>query len=66
MIIKRTSLLSDKESERDLPITPEELARWEKGELAQRVWPHLSAGDREFIMTGITEAEWDEEFKEEE
>lgn len=43
---------------RDLPVTEEELKRWQDGAKAQVVWPHLSPGDREFIMTGVTEEEW--------
>lgn len=40
---------------KDLPITQEELDRWEAGEFVQNVWPHLLADDREFILTGITD-----------
>ena len=31
----------------------------------QNIFPHLTPGQREFIMTGITDDEWDETFKEE-
>jgi hypothetical protein len=30
------------------------------GELIQNAFPNLSAGDREFIKTGITEESWEE------
>lgn len=43
----------------DLPITEEQLKRWENGELIQKVFPELSASDREFLMTGCTDEEWD-------
>jgi hypothetical protein len=42
------------------------MERWEMGELAQDVFPHLSSSQREFIISGITEEEWDEAFYEEE
>ena len=32
-------------------------------ELIQNVFPHLNAGQREFIMTGITDDEWEAAFK---
>lgn len=64
MRIKRKSPFSGKVHEMDLPVTDEQLTRWAAGELAQRVWPNLSPGQREFIMTGITPEEWDETFKE--
>lgn len=59
MEITRRSMLSGKQTTKDLPITPKELEYWKNGEHAQNVWPHLSADDREFIMTGITKEEWD-------
>jgi len=34
------------------------------GEVAQVAFPHLSADDREFILTGITPAEWAATFPE--
>lgn len=58
MRLQRRSLLTGVVHERDLPVTPEELQRWRQGELSQRVWPTLSAEDREFVMTGITAEEW--------
>ncbi len=62
MLLSRVSMLSGKTTERDLPITEEELARWKRGESVQKVWPQLSESDREFILTGITDEEWDAAF----
>ena len=65
MVIKRTSQLSGKYRERDIPgVTPKLLERWESGGLIQNVFPFLSEDDREFIMTGITPEEWEELFGE--
>lgn len=36
------------------------------GELTQNVLPHRSAEEREFLISGITPAEWDDIFKYEE
>lgn len=66
MIITRTSLISGIVRNRDLPVTEEQLRRWQAGEVAQRAFPHLSADDREFIISGCTQEEWDEAFGEEE
>ena len=38
--------------------------QWMKGELVQRAFPFLTAGEREFLMTGITPEEWAEMWKE--
>ena len=58
MELYRTSMFSGVEHQMDLPITAEQLRRWEEGELIQNVFPDLSRGQREFIMTGMTEDEW--------
>jgi len=57
LFVERKDPFTGKINKRLLPITIEELMRWEAGELIQNVWPNLSSGDREFIKTGI--ADWD-------
>lgn len=61
MQITRKSMLSGKERTLEINVTEEQLARWRGGELIQNVMPHLTAGEREFIKTGITDEEWDDE-----
>jgi hypothetical protein len=61
----RKSMLSGVTRSRDIDVTEEEYNRWRSGVLIQRAMPHLSDVDREFIMTGITEEEWNAEMKEE-
>jgi hypothetical protein len=58
MIIERQSKVTGALHKRDIDITTEQIRRWEAGELIQDVCPHLTATEREFIMTGITEEEW--------
>jgi len=58
MKITRTSLLSSKTHTRDIKITAEQLAAWERGTHIQVAAPHLTPADREFVMTGITAEEW--------
>jgi hypothetical protein len=62
MEITRRSRLSGIVRTRDIPITVAELHRWEHGGMIQQVAPHLSASDCEFILTGITDNEWDDTF----
>lgn len=67
MEIKRVSIISGITRTLDLDVTQEQLDDYYKrGFLLQDAFPHLSAGQREFIKTGITDAEWDEAFKEDE
>lgn len=58
MTVKMTSPLSGKTNVMVLPITAEQVRRWEAGEFVQDVFPHLSDDEREFLMTGITPDEW--------
>jgi hypothetical protein len=63
MLVTRTSIFSGKTTTRDLPITQEQLDRWQlRRELIQNVFPELSAAEREFLMSGVTAAEWDAMF----
>lgn len=66
MKITRTSIMSGETRSRDFDITPEQWAAYERGDLIQRAFPHLSDDDREFILTGITAGEWDECMSEDE
>lgn len=58
MKIKRTSQVTGITRTRDIDVTKEQLVRWEAGALIQDVMGHLSAADRKFIITGITDDEW--------
>ena len=60
MIIERKSVISGIVRQRDLDVTLEQIARWQGGELIQNVFPRLSPSDREFIVTGTTDEEWEQ------
>lgn len=60
MEITRTSVLTGKVNTRDLDITPEQYTEYLGGTLAQLAFPHLPADDREFIISGATQEEWEE------
>jgi hypothetical protein len=62
--ITRVSSLTNVRHTRDIDINAEQLCRWLSGELIQNVAGHLSADDREFLLTGTTPEEWDAAFKE--
>jgi hypothetical protein len=64
MLIKRKSSFTGKTHELDLPVTEDQIKSWQEGVLAQHAFPNLSPAQREFIMTGVTAAEWDEVFGE--
>ena len=62
MEITRKSPISGKTNTLDLPITPAQIIEWQNGARIQHVFPDLTPGQREFIMTGITDQEWSDMF----
>jgi hypothetical protein len=62
MLVTRTSPFSHKTNTREIDVTQAQLDLWDGGVLIQNAMPHLSADDREFLMTGITPEEWEELF----
>lgn len=64
MIVTKISPLTGIEHTLDLDITEEEIANYDSGTLAQNAFPNLSEGELEFIISGITEDEWDIAFPE--
>jgi hypothetical protein len=62
MLVERRSPFSGKITTMDIPITQEQLDNWHNGMMIQEAMPNVPAGMREFLMTGITPAEWDEMF----
>ena len=45
-----------------IDITEAQWNRWKAGEMIQNVCPHLSKDDREYLISGSTKEEWDQEF----
>ena len=62
MKITRLSPISGVTRTMELDVTAKQIVSWEKGEMIQNVFPHLTAGEREFIKTGITPDDWDSMF----
>ena len=58
MQITRTSTYSGTINTQEIEATHEQLDAWRSGVSIQVAFPHLSADEREFIMTGITGEEW--------
>lgn len=64
MDITRTSILTNITRTLNLPVTQDQIDAWQAGELIQFACPALSPSQREFLMTGITDDEWDDTFQE--
>ena len=62
MKITRTSPLTGETATKEIDVTAAQIAAWEGGELAQNAFPDASPSEREFIMTGFTNYEWNEMF----
>lgn len=61
MKVTRKSQFSGVTRTKEFDVTSEQALLYNEGEtLIQHCFPQLSESDREFIMTGITEDEWEE------
>ena len=54
MLVGRKSMITGIKSEMDLNVSEKQITLWMEGALIQNVMPHLSAGEREFLMTGMS------------
>lgn len=57
-------MISGKWHVMELPITNDQIERWQNGEFIQNAMPNLDDEQREFLMTGITPDEWNANFGE--
>jgi hypothetical protein len=62
MKITKKSDLTGIEHTMEIPVTREQIHEWEGGTKIQIATPNLTASQREFLMTGITDEEWDDAF----
>ena len=66
MKVTRTSRMSGVNT-MDLDVTQEQLDRFARREgLIQNIFPNLTPPEREFILTGYTQADWEKMFPPEE
>ena len=66
MIIVRKSPVTGKLNELDIDVTFDQYESWANGELIQDAMPNITAGEREFIVSGCTPEDFDFLFPEEE
>lgn len=64
MKISRKSPVTGKTNTMDLPITEEQLAEWQNGRHIQYAMPNLTPDQREFLISGCYEDEFDNLMKE--
>ena len=60
MLITRTSTFSGVTRTIDMPVTDEQMQLWASGVLIQDAMPNLSDSQREFILSGMVDEEWDQ------
>lgn len=66
MLIHKVSPVTNKLNAMEIAVTCSQIYDWEvEGVLIQYAMPNLTAGEREFIKTGITPQEWDDMFGDE-
>lgn len=62
MQITRTSLWTGITRTKELDVTEAEFLDWRRGTPAQSAFPNLTASEREFLISGMTDDEWDAAF----
>lgn len=65
MQVTKKSMLSGKVHTLEIDINEASYQSWLGGMLIQDAFPHLSPDEREFLMTGATPEEWEQEFGDE-
>jgi hypothetical protein len=61
LIVSRVSIHTMKRNTMRLPIDRERFAKWRASEgLIQNIFPELNAAQREFLISGTTQEEWDD------
>jgi hypothetical protein len=63
MRVTRTSRITGITRTKELDITLEQYESFRDGKLIQEAMPHLSADEREFVISGVTQDEWDKYIK---
>jgi len=64
MLITKKSMVTGNITTKDIKISIHQLNAWKNGMLIQDAMPQVSAPDREFIKSGITNEEWNNLYKE--
>jgi hypothetical protein len=64
MLITKKSMVTGNITTKDIDVSVQQLDAWQNGMLIQDAMPQVSAPDREFIKSGITNEEWNNLFKE--
>lgn len=66
MLISKTSRISGKYHTMELPITLEAFIAWRDSTTSiQDAFPQLTPNQREFLLSGVTQEEWDAAFPDE-
>lgn len=65
-MVRRTSTFTGAYHERLIRLDIHDYVRWRNGEPIQDAMPYLSKAEREYLITGVPEEEWQGLFGEEE
>jgi len=63
MLVRKQSLLTKRWNTMEIPATVEEIDAWRNGgKLIQDAFPHFTPDQREFLLSGATNEEWEAAF----
>jgi hypothetical protein len=65
MLINSVSIISGKESQMEINITPEQYTEYLLTDTpVSKMFPHLNGSEQEFLISGVTPEEWKEVMEE--
>jgi hypothetical protein len=62
MKIKKKSMFTGDINSMEIDVSQSQIDAWKNGSSIQDAMPNLSSDEREFIKTGVTPLEWDQQF----
>ena len=65
MMVSKQNVMTGQWNTMDINITADQWKMWQSGTLIQDAAPQLTEAEREFLISGMTPAEWDAMFEEE-
>ena len=65
MKVTRKSMLTGIVRTIDIDVTAKQLEAWRRGEVIQDAMPNLTDAEREFLISGATQEEWNNAFPDE-
>jgi hypothetical protein len=62
MEIERNNIFTGMPVTKEINVTAAQIANWKNGMLIQEAMPNLTASEREFFVSGVSDEDWEKIF----